>query len=249
MSSKRQLASRTRKALSPFLPAKNPQHDHLKGQPRPSWRGRQHALAALVSIPAGAVAVAVAPPGKRWPMAVYAACLSTTLTVSAAYHTMTESKKAQQVGSKVDRATIYTLIAGTITPVVMYSQPKAPALTLSSVWAAAALGAAARATGQFNRAGEVGYLGLGWAGALAAKRAWAQSRTSVVLLAAGGVAYTVGAGVYASGWPNGRPESYGHHEVFHTLTLVGMSSHYAALLLLALAARRDQAASLALAAS
>ena len=48
------------------------------------------------------------------------------------------------------------------------------------------------------------------------------------LLALGGIAYTVGAVVYAIKRPNPRPSHFGYHEVFHALTLVGAGLHLAA---------------------
>jgi hemolysin III len=42
---------------------------------------------------------------------------------------------------------------------------------------------------------------------------------SIMLVA--GLAYTVGALVYARKWPDPWPSVFGFHEVFHTCTLVG----------------------------
>jgi len=48
----------------------------------------------------------------------------------------------------------------------------------------------------------------------------------VVLLAAGGLAYTVGGVVYGLRRPNPFPQLFGFHEVFHTLTIAAFVSHY-----------------------
>ena len=37
----------------------------------------------------------------------------------------------------------------------------------------------------------------------------------------------LGAVVYASGWPNPAPRTFGYHEVFHALVLAAASLHYA----------------------
>jgi hemolysin III len=50
------------------------------------------------------------------------------------------------------------------------------------------------------------------------------------LIVLGGVAYTLGAIVYAAKRPNPRPRDFGYHEIFHVLTLVGASLHLAAVL-------------------
>ena len=43
----------------------------------------------------------------------------------------------------------------------------------------------------------------------------------------GGVAYTVGAVVYALKRPDPWPQVFGYHEVFHALTVVGAGLHMA----------------------
>jgi hemolysin III len=49
------------------------------------------------------------------------------------------------------------------------------------------------------------------------------------LLAAGGLAYTVGAVVYARRKPDPLPAVFGYHEVFHALTLVALACQYVAI--------------------
>jgi hemolysin III len=50
-----------------------------------------------------------------------------------------------------------------------------------------------------------------------------------VLLAAGGLAYTVGAIVYALRRPDPAPRVFGYHELFHALTLVAVACQYVAI--------------------
>ena len=57
----------------------------------------------------------------------------------------------------------------------------------------------------------------------------------VWLVAGGGVAYILGAVVYATKWPNPSPRWFGFHEVFHSLTVIGFSCHYIAVSLAAYA--------------
>jgi hemolysin III len=52
---------------------------------------------------------------------------------------------------------------------------------------------------------------------------------AVVLLGAGGVAYTIGAVVYALRRPNPFPATFGYHEVFHAFTLVALACQYVAI--------------------
>jgi hemolysin III len=49
------------------------------------------------------------------------------------------------------------------------------------------------------------------------------------LLALGGIAYTVGAIVYARRRPNPAPTVFGYHELFHALTILGVACQYVAI--------------------
>ncbi len=53
----------------------------------------------------------------------------------------------------------------------------------------------------------------------------------LVLVLAGGVAYTVGAVFYALRRPKGWPKYFGHHEFFHACTLVAALAHHVAIYL------------------
>jgi hemolysin III len=72
------------------------------------------------------------------------------------------------------------------------------------------------------------YIALGWVsaaifGELPAAIGW----LGVAGLAAGGLLYTLGAIVYASGRPNPVPRVFGYHEVFHALVILAAALHYA----------------------
>jgi hemolysin III len=44
----------------------------------------------------------------------------------------------------------------------------------------------------------------------------------------GGVAYTVGAVVYARRRPDPRPATFGYHEIFHVLVVIAAAAHFIA---------------------
>jgi hemolysin III len=72
-------------------------------------------------------------------------------------------------------------------------------------------------------------VGLGWAGVAAMPQLAANAGiAAVVLLAAGGLAYTLGALVYAFRRPDPVPAVFGYHEVFHALTIVALACQYVA---------------------
>ena len=51
--------------------------------------------------------------------------------------------------------------------------------------------------------------------------------TGLCLFVLGGISYTVGVIVYAVRWPSPFPASFGYHEIFHALVVVGVACHYA----------------------
>ncbi len=73
-------------------------------------------------------------------------------------------------------------------------------------------------------------LALGWVGVVAMPQiARTAGPAAVALLAAGGLAYTVGAVVYARRRPDPLPAVFGYHEMFHALTLVALACQYVAI--------------------
>jgi hemolysin III len=53
------------------------------------------------------------------------------------------------------------------------------------------------------------------------------------LILAGGLAYSAGAVVYARQRPDPWPQTFGYHEVFHLLTVVGAALHLVAIAFIA----------------
>ena len=50
-----------------------------------------------------------------------------------------------------------------------------------------------------------------------------------MLLIGGGLAYLTGALVYARRRPDPIPDTFGYHELFHALTIVGVTCQYTAI--------------------
>jgi hemolysin III len=133
---------------------------------------------------------------------------------------------------RLDHSMIFILIAGTYTPVAVLLLPRPFGLVLlATVWLATAAGVA------FNLAWitaprwipAVLYLVLGWSAIVALPDLVAVMRVpTFVCFVVGGVAYSVGAVVYATRRPNPAPSIFGYHEVFHALTIVAAVLHFSA---------------------
>jgi hemolysin III len=201
---------------------------------RPLLRGTLHQGAFMVALVVGAVFIAEADAGRqRLAAAVFAASVVTMLGASALYHRVTWGPRVRPWMRRIDHAGIYLLIAGTYTPVGLLSlHGTLQRVTLAIIWA----GAAALIALKFAwvRAPKwlaaVTGVGLGWAGVASLPQvADTAGITAVILLAAGGVAYTAGAVVYAFRRPDPVPHVFGYHELFHALTIVAVACQYVAI--------------------
>jgi hemolysin III len=81
------------------------------------------------------------------------------------------------------------------------------------------------------------YVALGWVAVVALPRLVEHlGVVGTVLLVGGGLAYSVGALVYARRRPNPAPAVFGYHEIFHLLVVGGVALHFAAITVAVLAA-------------
>ena len=73
------------------------------------------------------------------------------------------------------------------------------------------------------------YVGLGWTAVTVLPEMLRHGGVAaLVLLIVGGLAYSVGAVLYALRWPNPWPNTFGHHEFFHACTVLAALSHHIA---------------------
>jgi hemolysin III len=79
------------------------------------------------------------------------------------------------------------------------------------------------------------YVGMGWGALVYVQDFMAANLPMMVLILSGGLAYTIGAVVYALKRPNPFPKHFGFHEIFHALTVLAFGCHWTAALLIGLA--------------
>ena len=123
----------------------------------------------------------------------------------------------------IDHCTIYLLIAGTYTPILLVSiRPVYPALAWTIFGLEWGLGAAAAALTaidlkKYSRVSMACYIAMGWLIVLAiGPTVRTVGRAGFLWLLAGGIAYTVGAVLYGIG----KKRRY-FHSVFHIFVLLG----------------------------
>jgi hemolysin III len=193
-----------------------------------------HQWAFLVAIPlAIALTLSADDTVERVSALAFGITVATMFGTSALYHRPTWQPGARRLMRRLDHAMIYLLIAGTYTPfglLVLHGSWRiailaivwtgaVAAILLKVVWCDAPTWVAA----------SIG-LALGWAGVPVLPQI--AERVGVggsVLLLLGGLAYSVGAVVYARKRPDPVPRVFGYHEIFHTLVVVAVACQYAAI--------------------
>lgn len=169
-------------------------------------------------------------------IAIYGSMLVILYSMSTIYHGLPvcSGKKVMRV---IDHCSVFLLIAGTYTPLTLVTLRGALGWTLFGiVWAAAALGITLNAVDlkKFSKFSMVCYIAMGWAIVLAAvPMIHRMAAGGLILLMAGGLFYTVGAGLYLIG----KRHKY-IHSVWHFFVLAGSILHYFSILFYVVIAKR-----------
>ena len=208
---------------------------------KPRLRGWLHAGMTPVALVCGIVLVALSPPEYRWAAALYSLTAVMLFGVSALYHRFNWSPRAHSLLKRFDHSNIFLIIAGSYTPfaVVLLAPDQARTLLLL-VWGGAVAGVLFRVfwVGAPRWLYVPIYIALGWVAVFYLPAFWqAGGPAVVILLAAGGLFYSVGAVVYALKRPNPSPTWFGFHEIFHALTLAGFTTQYIAVSMVLYGAR------------
>ena len=163
--------------------------------------------------------------------AIYGASMVILYTVSSVYHGLHHpmAKKVMQI---IDHCTIYLLIAGTYTPILLCAirlvSPVWAWVLFGFVWGLAAMAATLTAIDlkKYAALSMICYIGMGWCIVVAADVAMqAIPFHGLLWLLAGAVAYTVGAILYGLG----KKMRY-MHSVFHLFVVCGSILQYVCIL-------------------
>ena len=185
---------------------------------------------ALACVGFGILIVLSALYGDAWAVSssiVYSFSLFALYLASTLYHAC-PNRRVKGVLQVLDHCSIFLLIAGTYTPYTLINLRGALGWSLFAVvWGAAIVGVVLNAIDvqKYSRISMVCYVAMGWVVVLAirplmASLAW----NGLVLLALGGVFYTVGIVFYVI------RRSY-MHSIWHLFVLAGSVCHYLSILL------------------
>ena len=159
--------------------------------------------------------------------AIYGASLILLYTSSSVYHGLRPGmgKKVMQV---IDHCTIYFLIGGTYTPILLCSiRPVSPAwawVLFGIVWGLAAMATTFTAIDlkKYSVLSMICYIGMGWSVVIAARTAiQAMTVPGSLWCLAGGILYTVGAVLYGLG----KKRRY-MHSIFHLFVVGGSIAQF-----------------------
>lgn len=191
-----------------------------------------HLAAFAAATPLGVLLIVHARPGSaRVGAIVFAASVTAMLGVGSLFHRRYWPPSRMRWITLLDHATIYALIAGTYTPLALVAvHPSWRGPTLVFIWGAAAVGTVAKFTRPhappWVAAGTC--LAMGWASLVVMPQIVGGIGVAATsLLLAGGLAYSVGAVVYARKRPDPFPRTFGYHELFHAFVLVALGLQYA----------------------
>lgn len=163
---------------------------------------------------------------------IFGVALITLYTMSSVYHGLLPSmgKKVMQV---IDHCTIYVLIAGTYTPIVLCAiAPRYPAIgwgLFAAEWVLGAVAITLTAIDlhRYNVFSMICYIGMGWGIILFLPQVMeVMTASGFYLLLSGGISYTIGAVLYGIG-----SKKRWMHSVFHVFVLLGSLLHFLAIYL------------------
>ena len=199
----------------------------------PLLRGVSHAVAFWLALVAALLLVIVAPGSARGPALVYGVGLCALFAISGLYHRWRWDRRWRPLLRRLDHSTIYLFIAASCTPLglLLLSGPMRTIVVLG-VWFSALAGVVLSVA--WIAAPRVlvaaSYLAVGCVAIAALPQLLDRLSTApIVLLGLGALLYCAGACIYAFKRPDPWPNTFGFHEVFHSLVILAAASHFVAI--------------------
>lgn len=163
-------------------------------------------------------------------MTIYGLSMIVLYGASSVYHWVHTTPQRELLLKRVDHIAIYFLIAGSYTPVFYYGLEGAWRWAmLIAVWTLAIIGMALKIW--FIHApryvSATFYVSLGWIALVPFLQLIKHLPIgAIILMAVGGVVYTMGAVIYATKIFDFYPRRFGFHEIFHLFIAAGSIVHF-----------------------
>ena len=165
--------------------------------------------------------------------AIYGVTMIILYTMSSIYHGLSPKRYSKRVFQVLDHCSIFLLIAGSYTPFVLCTlreyDTAAGWVIFGVIWAVAILGITLNSIDikRYKKFSMICYLIMGWCIVVKINLLpQLLGKTGFILLLSGGIAYTVGAVLYALG----KKHKY-MHSVFHLFILAGSILQFFCILL------------------
>lgn len=167
---------------------------------------------------------------KAISLTIYGITLVLMFSASSAYHLVSASPRVIAILRKIDHSAIYTLIAGSYTPLcVNFFQGFWQWGLMAIVWGMALVGVITKIfiinAPRWVSAGL--YLIMGWFAVLAIPEMVSSMPLNALYgLMSGGIFFTLGAIVYIFKKPDFYPGFFGFHEIWHIFVILGCACHF-----------------------
>ena len=192
-----------------------------------------HLFAACFALVGAALLVSqAAARGNAWKivgLSVYGVCLVSLFVSSTMHHGLDRGPRINERLRTLDYDSVFLLIAGTVTPLVLVIFRNTYGWTVFGVvWTIASVGIVLRSVLRAlpKHITNTLYIALGWLAVLLVGADGVLPTGALVLMAAGGLVYSAGFVVFVVERPNPWPGVFGFHETWHLLVIVAALLHY-----------------------
>ncbi|WP_062075996.1 PAQR family membrane homeostasis protein TrhA [Demequina lutea] len=192
-----------------------------------------HLFAACFALVGSALLISQASAqGDPWKIvgfSVYGLSVVTLFVSSTLHHALDRSPRVNEVLRTLDYDSVFLLIAGSVTPLVLVLFRTTYGWTvLGAVWVIATVGIVLRSLLRElpKHLTNTLYIALGWVPVVLAGAGGSLQVGAVVLMAAGGLVYSAGFVLFVIERPNPWPGVFGFHEIWHVMVVVAAVLHY-----------------------
>ncbi len=164
--------------------------------------------------------------------AIFGVALLVMFTVSTLYHSVPWGPRWKSRFQRYDHSTIYLVVAGTYTPIALATLTgRWLVVSLFVVWGIALCGILIKlfAPGGSTKLSVTLQMVMGWTVVFWIHEIWDRlGPGAILLIAAGGLFYTVGLIFWATKRPKLFARSFSYHELFHVMVVIASALHFAA---------------------
>lgn len=199
----------------------------------PILRGVSHVHSTYVAAVAGLVLVVLAPDATaRWCSAGYALALVALFGVSGLLHRWRWDLRWQPLLRRLDHSTIFVFIGVCITVLTVQVLSGATAVVVLGLGWSGVIAGVVLSFAWIDAPrwlSTTTYVVVSLAAAIGLPQMLERlSAAPMILVAVGGVLFTIGAVVFAIKLPDPWPRVFGFHEVFHALVIAAAAVHFVA---------------------